>query len=321
MMIAFFQDAIADVLANPLTKADNVTAKASLPKPMMNGTNAEDSQCWRNEALEAAVVSSEGWSWVDEGKRGRHKYGYVTTTPETFMDFELSTECSGNKSSLVNIGVGHLKSYAKMGLAEVQCVSGCTCNATSLNGTWDSPSSQESWLYLFVTQAPVCRLRVVAKEASNGNVKVKLTSLLKSCIHSAMTTRQQYGGWHQYLHWSELDLDQHGVGKEDEATPQEPDLASSESDDQGSDQVAQEADREEPGVTGDNLLRQPAASDEQAPRLETDEKIDSSSHSRELSELETQGDETGERSSGKSGRHRRGVRTRDSPRRRRDADS
>lgn len=59
MLIAFFQDAIADILSNPLTKADNTTANAALPAAMMNGTNPEDSQCWRNEGLESTVVSSK----------------------------------------------------------------------------------------------------------------------------------------------------------------------------------------------------------------------------------------------------------------------
>lgn len=59
MLIAFFQDAIADILSNPLTKADDATADAALPRAMMNGTNPEDSQCWRNQGLESTVVASQ----------------------------------------------------------------------------------------------------------------------------------------------------------------------------------------------------------------------------------------------------------------------
>lgn len=150
---------------------------------------------------------------------------------------------------------------------------------------------------------------------------MKLTSLLKSCIHSAMTTRQQYGGWHQYLHWSELDLDQHGAGKEDEAPLQEPNLGTSKKAGQGSDSAVSEAELDEatrdgPRSRGSDRLKRAHSADEASEWDENAPDMGSQAHNRELAELEGQ-EETGEKSSGNPGRHRRGVRTRDSPRRHR----
>lgn len=38
---------------------------------------------------------------------------------------------------LVSLMLGHLKSYESMGAAYVQCVSGCACNDSVIEGTWD----------------------------------------------------------------------------------------------------------------------------------------------------------------------------------------
>lgn len=40
-----------------------------------------------------------------------------------------------------SIYLTHLKSYEGMGTASVECVSGCKCGKTLLDGTWETQSS------------------------------------------------------------------------------------------------------------------------------------------------------------------------------------
>ena len=196
----------------------------------------------------------QGWNWVDEGRNGRHKYGYVTEEADhdiTFVvrhdfiaqsvmcmeefafqlhDFQSDVQCCNDNhrehqllthqahdsflgkdcpvhsiamrqsmfvmlqvntagcpdpSTLVTLGIGHLKSYERMGQALVSCVSGCTCNPTAFDGhNPASPASQEFWAYVAVTQSEQCVFEVASLTATkSGQNKVKVTSLLLTCMN------------------------------------------------------------------------------------------------------------------------------------------
>lgn len=51
-------------------------------------------------------------------------------------------------TSKVLIGVGILRSYEHMGIAELTCVSGCECEPSLMDGHWDSRTSQSEWQYI-----------------------------------------------------------------------------------------------------------------------------------------------------------------------------
>lgn len=54
-----------------------------------------------------------------------------------------STNCSGGsgRGGVASVYLIHLKSFAGMGTAAVECVSGCSCTRRTLDGTWDTPAS------------------------------------------------------------------------------------------------------------------------------------------------------------------------------------
>ena len=36
--------------------------------------------------LSSGMVILQGWEWLNEGKNGRHKWGYISTVPGTSME-------------------------------------------------------------------------------------------------------------------------------------------------------------------------------------------------------------------------------------------
>ena len=84
----------------------------------------------------------------------------------------------------VTLGIGHLKSYERMGQALVSCVSGCTCAPTIFDGhSPTSTASQEFWAYVAVTQSEQCVFEVASLSVTkSGQNKVKVTSLLLTCM-------------------------------------------------------------------------------------------------------------------------------------------
>ena len=84
----------------------------------------------------------------------------------------------------VTLGIGHLKSYERMGQALVTCVSGCTCKPTVFDGhNPASFASQEFWAYVAVTQSTQCVFEVASLGVTkSGQNKIKVTSLLLTCM-------------------------------------------------------------------------------------------------------------------------------------------
>ena len=77
------------------------------------------------------------------------------------------------------VQVRYLTSYERMGIAEVTCKGGCSCNKSLLDGhieqRWSVPDGKE----FSVTQAKDCILRIDAR-AGKGGSKVKILSVTLS---------------------------------------------------------------------------------------------------------------------------------------------
>lgn len=82
-----------------------------------------------NEDFRALVKHGKGFAWVDEGKGGFPKVGYVATKPGAWLTFSLdTTSTSGPKwlnEKRVAVQMSYLKSYTHMGTA-------CEAHNTSL---------------------------------------------------------------------------------------------------------------------------------------------------------------------------------------------
>ena len=97
---------------------------------------------------------------------------------------QVNTAGCPDPSAMVTLGIGHLKSYERMGQALVSCVSGCLCNPTVFDGHNPATlASQEFWAYIAVSQSEQCVFEVASLTATkSGQNKVKVTSLLLTCM-------------------------------------------------------------------------------------------------------------------------------------------
>jgi hypothetical protein len=74
------------------------------------------------------VVSLEGFKFVNEGKAGKPKWGYVSTAVGSKLRIRLNTTLhspSVAERPDVLVYVAHLKSYKHMGTASVKWAAGC----------------------------------------------------------------------------------------------------------------------------------------------------------------------------------------------------
>ncbi len=176
-----------------------------LPAPLIALPMAP-SVCATDEQLHAAGVAAQGFEWVDEGKHGTHKWGYVATRPGSTLDLQLSTQMSSsssssssNQSSAATSAAGDgaaavpvlpaaavnlvfLQSYEHMGTANVSCISGCTCASITIDAHWKNQVSLPGLAQLdTVSQHPRCVLRVtVGSSSSSGEHKFKVVGVIRS---------------------------------------------------------------------------------------------------------------------------------------------
>jgi hypothetical protein len=115
--------------------------------------------------------------WVSHGNIVKPQSGWLAL-------LQVNTAGCPDPSTMVTLGIGHLKSYERMGQALVSCVSGCTCNPTVFDGhNPASLASQEFWAYVAVSQSEQCVFEVASLTATkSGQNKVKVTSLLLTCM-------------------------------------------------------------------------------------------------------------------------------------------
>ncbi|KAK9861685.1 hypothetical protein WJX84_001496 [Apatococcus fuscideae] len=89
LAISLMQDRLARlVLTDPAE--DRFEDPEMLP-PMFLGNDAGKSHCMTGSDFQGRVLQHEGWEWINEGKNGRQKWGFVTTTPGNFMEILIDT--------------------------------------------------------------------------------------------------------------------------------------------------------------------------------------------------------------------------------------
>lgn len=100
------------------------------------------------------------------------------------VHMQVNTAGCPDPNTEVALGIGHLRSYERMGQAQVSCLSGCTCAPMQFDGHMpEVKASQEFWAYMAVTQSEQCVLEVASLSATgSGQNKVKVTSLLVTCL-------------------------------------------------------------------------------------------------------------------------------------------
>ncbi|KAA6418426.1 MAG: hypothetical protein FRX49_11586 [Trebouxia sp. A1-2] len=182
IIVGLLQDVALQAALHPYEESE--ASQFAIPPPMYDNNLESTTTCLRGDLLQQRVYQAVGWNWVDEGRDGRHKYGYVTEEPDHDIIFVVNTAGCPDPSTMVTLGIGHLKSYERMGQALVSCVSGCVCNPTVFDGhNPASLASQEFWAYIAVSQSEQCVFEVASLTATkSGQNKVKVTSLLLTCM-------------------------------------------------------------------------------------------------------------------------------------------
>jgi hypothetical protein len=181
LAVWLFQSTMIDVLIRPLEKEERLLLQEEIPAPMYKGNHVPTNvpMCLQFEALKTIISNSTGFEFIEEGVK--KKKGFVAHQPGSSILFHLNTvrDQSGGQ---VLVQIGHLKSYEGMGMAEVKCESGCTCEPKVIDGLQSRRVSQTYLAGISVSQAKDCflRLRVLNKTSSGTGTKFKITGLMMS---------------------------------------------------------------------------------------------------------------------------------------------
>lgn len=155
---------------------------APLPPPLWPGNNEISSErCFIGPAFKSAVTTTESFTWINEAKGARPRWGMVAKTPGALLQLKFNSMAVGKGDASVVALLAYLKSYHHMGQAEVSCVSGCSCAPVLLQGHTKEKHSQQELLKFMVSQSAECVVQVkVLPDTESGEHKVKLTGLVVS---------------------------------------------------------------------------------------------------------------------------------------------
>ncbi|KAG2501735.1 hypothetical protein HYH03_000235 [Edaphochlamys debaryana] len=162
-------------------------ASRPLPEPMVAGNYpAAHETCYVEDLLTAIVEQPvQGWEWTDEE---RQKWGWLDTRVTGHVPDPTNPT---NPSNDIMLGIAYLESYQGMGLAQVTCVSGCTCPETWLDAL--KPSRKVSLTVVSdipVSQHRHCTVAITSAgpsiDAAAGN-KFKLLGVVVGEEAGAMT--------------------------------------------------------------------------------------------------------------------------------------
>eukprot|EP00878_Enallax_costatus_P012728 GHUV01013292.1.p1 GENE.GHUV01013292.1~~GHUV01013292.1.p1 ORF type:complete len:358 (+),score=39.39 GHUV01013292.1:2608-3681(+) len=193
--IYLLQQTALQVVMSPYGVADLDLLLEPLPKPMFpDNYEGKNRMCVYGEAFRGVVASAPGWRFIDEGKPGKRKWGFVTDVPGSVLTIKLDTRRSsqtpvGPSGNRMNVMLAYLKSYVNMGQAEAYCISGCSCKPTRLDGHHKLRQSTIFLARLLPSEAGECVIGVkVSKSTSSGKHKFKVMQL----VYCALAAGSQY---------------------------------------------------------------------------------------------------------------------------------
>lgn len=150
--------------------------RITLPPPMIHGVvDAPTSLCALQEDFKPLAHAMSGFAYAaqrpDAATFVQQKWGYSAEQPGAWLELAMSTEEGPGRQGKATVYLGHLRSYAGMGLARVECRSGCTCTPTQVDGLWKQRVSLMQMHAFKVTQHPRCVIRVTneARGDSSGS--------------------------------------------------------------------------------------------------------------------------------------------------------
>ncbi|PRW59533.1 hypothetical protein C2E21_1609 [Chlorella sorokiniana] len=230
MVIEWMQQTLEDLTLHPLEPADDEEAQEqTLLPPLYKGNfAAKTNTCLMGDQFSAVVKRHKGFAFVDEGKPGKPKTGWVATQPGSWLEFDVNTKEAAAEAGqpTIAVAVAHLTSYAHMGQANVTCITGCTCPDVTIEGHQPEHHSQTVLTNVDVSTAEVCRMRVSVLPTStspDGEHKVKLSGVVLSEVAGWTITDVVedlpllYGTRQGEVQWADKDHDLPGADDEGSA--------------------------------------------------------------------------------------------------------
>jgi hypothetical protein len=105
---------------------------AALCHLLAGNWEARNLMCTYGEAFKplADAAASSGWQFINEGKRGAAKWGYISTTPGSVLKIVVNSMRSKGEAAAagaaagsdeqMNVMLAYLKSYEGMGMAKFE---------------------------------------------------------------------------------------------------------------------------------------------------------------------------------------------------------
>lgn len=176
-------------------------------------------RCMSHRELGALAVEMQGFKWGYDGKLGEFafaKYGFSAEEVGSHVVLEINTDNddfnprgeddereeeeamagfgsgANPRSSLENVPgpgasnmsvlhLGYLKSYEHMGVARVECISGCTCKPQDVDAHHTAHNSQTFVTRIEITKHRHCHIQIsVLSETSSGEHRFKVNTLAVS---------------------------------------------------------------------------------------------------------------------------------------------
>ncbi|KAL4423591.1 hypothetical protein ABPG77_004631 [Micractinium sp. CCAP 211/92] len=219
---------MAEAVAGPLLRAaaDEAAEQAGLvepsrrhdkrleglPPPMIPGNEESPTTlCAMQEDFKFMVTAKSGFTWRPERpnaptfveQKARATWGWTGLQPGQWAELVLDTRADGKsikadkdgKKVKANIWLSYLRSYEHMGVARVECRSGCKCEPTKIDGTWKDQVSLQQIHMFRVSQHPKCVVRVTITDeqgvAKSDGHKMSLTAVMVTQFPIRLTVYAQ----------------------------------------------------------------------------------------------------------------------------------
>ena len=165
-----------------------LTYKASLPEQ-------EYVACLNASQLQDSLPNGplpDGWRYGADDRQHR-KFGFISETAGSPLQLRVKLPRSGKYDILV----GYLRSYERMGTANISCVHGCTCTPLIANGTHEGRNSLTKYTAMAVTahnpdQCAVAFARMAPEKGPIGKFKVMSIVVLRNWVAEA--TKDAFAG-------------------------------------------------------------------------------------------------------------------------------
>ena len=190
LLVYLIQQTIVQLAATGFSEADTVEVMLPLPPIMVplikDSTNI---LCVTWEELNDphyvdSQATSSTWTYTSDVPK---KFGWITYTAGDSLLLHVNTtlpktksKCGDAATSAATVHLGLLASYEHMGMVEVTCVGGCSCERTIVNShNPECRKSQTQFLMVPATQHPDCRVQLLClKTTTSGEHKIKLTTII-----------------------------------------------------------------------------------------------------------------------------------------------